>query len=302
MTAQLAQVELAVMMGIPPRKAMYLTTDLKPNTDFTKIMNEVIFDDGLTHAEFRLWCRLLAMPKGAEQVLVDVDEISKRLGMSATNFRQQRKNLKEKGYLTQQRNRLIITIPGQDFKPKQVKPTKEQQQREDLRETWNAAKPDGYTRMRNPFSLDQVETLKAHAEHNGQSDLCQFLMAVLKGCKADDWWKTKNLNFGNVFGTGIPKQNKFTNVEKLAKLSSSKKGQAALFDDKDDQCWLDWFNSKSLEMSKVVRLEMEQDDAWVHQVDNEGDGTIYIYTHEDRLVHWTYKENHVGVSYLPTAR
>ena len=290
------------MMERPPRKAMYLTTDLKPNTDFTKIMNEVIFDDGLTHAEFRLWCRLLAIPKGAEQVLVDVDEISKMLGVSATNFRQQRKSLKEKGYLIQQRNRLVITIPGEDFKPKEVKRTKEQQLRDDLRETWNATKPDGYTRMRNPFSLDQVETLKAHAEHNGQSDLCQFLMAVLKGCKADDWWKSKNLNFGNVFGTGIPKQNKFTNVEKLTKLSSSKKGQAALFDDKDDQCWLDWFSSKSIEVSRVVRLEMEQDDAWVHQVDNDGDGTIYIYSHEDRLVHWTYKENHVGVSYLPTAR
>lgn len=281
---------------------MYLATDLKPSTDFTKIMNEVIFDQNLTHAEFRLWCRLLALPKGSNQVLIDVVEIADEFGVSSTNFRRQRQGLKDKGYLVQERNRLVVTIPDQNFKPKEVKLTKEQQMREDLKGVWNSSKPDGYTRLRSPLSLDQVDTLKLHAEHNNEADLCKFLAAVLRGCKADDWWKDKNFKPDNIFGRGTPKQNKFTNVEKLYKLSGTKKATAALFDVNDDQCWIDWFESKTLEMTKVVRLEMEQDDAWVHQVDNDGDGTIYVYTQGDRLVHWTYKENHVGVSYIPTAR
>ena len=281
---------------------MYLTTDLKPSTDFTKIMNEVIFDQELSHAEFRLWCRLLAVPKGADQVIVEIDDIAEQFGVSAAGFRKLRQGLKDKGYLVQERSRLVVTIPDQDFKPKEVKLTKEQQMREDLKGVWNSFKPDGYTRLRSPLSLDQVDTLKLHAEHNNELDLCKFLTAVLRGCKADDWWKDKSFKPDNIFGKGTPKQNKFTNVEKLYKLSGTKKATAALFDVNDDQCWLDWFESKTLEMTKVVRLEMEQDDDWIHQVDNDGDGTIYVYTQGERLVHWTYKENHVGVSYIPTAR
>lgn len=281
---------------------MQLSTDLAPNTDFTRILNTVIFDDNLSHAEFRLWCRLLAMPKGANELAVSMEEIAKQLGVSTTNFRKQRQNLKDKGYLTVKGGRTLITIPDASFTPAEPKLTKEQQAREDLKNTWNSFKPDDYTRLRSPFSLNQLDTLKLHAEHNNEPDLCKFLTAVLRGCKADDWWKGKSFKPDNIFGKGTPKQNKFTNVEKLYKLSGTKKATAALFDVNDDQCWLDWFESKTLEMTKVVRLGMGRKDAWKHQVDNDGDGTIYVYTDEDRLVHWTYKENSVGVSYLPTAR
>lgn len=280
---------------------MYLTTDLKPSTDFTKIMNEVIFDQNLTHAEFRLWCRLLALPKGSVQVLIDVAEIAEEFGVSSTNFRKQRQGLKDKGYLVQEKNRLVVTIPDQDFKPKEVKLTKEQQMREDLKGVWNSFKPDGYTRLRSPLSLDQVDTLKLHAEHNSEPDLCKFLTAVLRGCKADDWWKDKSFKPDNIFGTGTPKQNKFTNVEKLFKLASSNQGQAALFDKNDDQCWLDWYESKGHAMTKVVRLEMERWDAYDHETDNSEEGTIFVYSHEGDLVHWSLKADRVGVSYLPTA-
>jgi len=281
---------------------MHLTTDLRPTTDFTKVMNEVIFDQDLTHAEFRLWCRLLALPRGADQVIVEADSIADQFGISTVAFRKQRQALKDKGYLIQEKNRLVVTIPGENFKPKEAKLTKEQQIREDLKDTWNSFKPDGYARLRSSLSLNQVDTLKLHAKHNNEPDLCKFLAATLNGCKADDWWKEKNMSFTNVFGTGTPKQNKFTNVEKLVKLAGSKKGQAALFDASNDQSWIDWFQSKGLKMDKVVRLEMSRSAAWTHQVDNDGDHTIYIYTDEDCLVHWTYKENDLGVSYLPTAR
>ena len=281
---------------------MLLTSDLNPTTAFSRISNEVIFDDRLSHAEFRLWCRLLALPKGAGQLAIDVNDLADQLEMSTTLLRVHRSNLKAKGFMAGDKNRIVVTMPSPDFKPKEPKLTPDQALRNELRETWMSSKPDIYSRQRHPLTPAQVSTLKLHAEHNEQADLCKFLAAVLKGCKADPWWSTHGMSFNNIFGTGTPKQNKFTNVEKLFKLAGSTKGQAALFDENDDGCWLDWYQSKGHEMTKVVRLEMEQDDAWVHQVDNAGDGTIYVYSHEGRLVHWTMKEGQHGVSYLPTAR
>ena len=281
---------------------MILTSDLNPTGDYTRVLNDVIFDERLSHAEFRFWCQLLALPRGAKDMVIDANMIAKELNLSEGFCRTQRRSLKEKGFLIVERNRIVVTIPDSSFKPKEAKLTKEQQQRNDLRDAWNEHKPDAYSKQRHPLSAAQVETLQLHAEHNGEKDLCKFLTTALKGCKAEDWWKDKNLNFNNVFGTGTPKQNKFTNVEKLFKLASSEKGQAALFDVSNDQCWIDWYQSNSHEMAKVVRLEMPQSDAWIHQVDNDGDGTIYVYTDEGQLVHWTYKEGQHGVSYLPTAR
>ena len=281
---------------------MILTSDLNPTNDYTRVLNDAIFDERLSHAEFRLWCMLLALPKGQKMFNVSAEEISKAVGMKEDVCRLHRRNLKAKGFLVLKHNELVVTVPSADFEPQKAKLTPDQQLRHDLRDAWNNSKPEAFSRLRHPLSEAQVETLKLHAEHNKEADLCKFLGVALKGCKADDWWKEKNLNFGNVFGTGTPKQNKFTNVEKLFKLAGSKKATAALFDVNNDQCWIDWFRSKAHDMTKVVRLEMEQDDAWVHQVDNEGDGTIYIYTQGERLVHWTYKEGQHGVSYIPTAR
>ena len=241
------------------------------------------------------------MPKGANELAISMEEVSKRLGVSTTYFRKQRQNLKDKGYLTIEGGRALVTIPDASFAPAEPKLTKGQQLREDLKGVWNSSKPDSYTRLRSPFSLDQVDTLKLHAEHNNEPDLCKFLTVVLRGCKAENWWKDKSLKPDNIFGTGTPKQNKFTNVEKLFRLASSNQGQAALFDKSDDQCWLDWYESKGHTMTKVVRLEMERWDAYDHETDNPEEGTIFVYSHEGDLVHWSLKADRVGVSYLPTA-
>jgi len=281
---------------------MKITTDLNPTTDFTRVLNSVIFDERLTHAEFRMWCMLLALPKGTRSANLSANEIAERTGLKPDICRLHRRSLKAKGFLQSKSGELVVTVPEEGFKPRESKLPPKQQQAHDLRDAWNGNKPSGYTKRRHQLSEAEIATLTMHAEHNGQKDLIVFLGAVLKGCKADSWWKDKEMSFGNVFGTGAPKQNKFTNVEKLFKLANSTKGHAALFDENDDNCWLDWYQSKGHEMTKVVRLEMEQDDAWVHQVDNAGDGTIYVYSHEGRLVHWTMKEGQHGVSYLPTAR
>ena len=281
---------------------MIITTDMNPTTDFTRVLNCVIFDERLSHAEFRMWCMLLALPKGQKSANITADQLAVRTGLKPDMCRLHRRNLKAKGFLVSRDGELIVTVPGEGFKPRESKLPPKQRFAHDLRDTWNGNKPSNYIKRRHQLSEAEIATLRMHADHNDEKDLVKFLENVLKGCKADDWWKDKGLSFSNVFGSGTPKQNKFTNVEKLYKLAGSTKGQAALFDVDDDQCWLDWYTSKGHEMAKVVRLEMEQDDAWVHQVDNAGDGTLYVYSHEGRLVHWTMKEGQHGVSYLPTAR
>lgn len=262
---------------------MQLSTDLAPNSDFTRILNTVIFDDSLTHAEFRLWCRLLALPKGADQVSVSIAAIAKELGVSTTNFRNQRKALEDKGYLSSKGGKVLITIPDEDFQPKEVKLTKEQQLRHDLRDIWNKHKPEIYSKQKHPISVAQLETLQLQAEHNNQKDLPLFLAAVLTGAKADDWWGVNKMNFDMIFGTGEPKQKKFNNVEKLLNLSTSRKAKAVTFDVDDDQCWIDWFHSKgATEFTKVERCKApERIEAFLHNQDNpSAPGTIRVYQTE----------------------
>jgi len=284
---------------------MYLSTDLAPNSDFTRILNTVIFDDNLTHAEFRLWCRLLALPKGADQVSVSIAAIAKELGVSTTNFRNQRKALEDKGYLSSKGGKVLITIPDDDFQPKEVKLTKEQQLRHDLRDTWNESKPDVYSKQKHPISVAQLETLKLHADHNKQPDLLLFLVSVLTGAKADDWWSSHGMNFDNLFGTGEPKQKKFNNIEKLLNLSTSRKAKAVTWDHDSDKCWIDWFHSKkATEYTKVERFRVEDRlEAFHHNVDNPAaPDTIRVYqTHSGRPCLWTRdNEARFTPSALPT--
>ena len=284
-----------------------IINELNPTTEFTRILNTVIFDQRLTVHEFRLWCQLAALPRGQKMTDMTAREIAAECGMNVDTCRDQRRALKNKGFLKGDGQRIIVTVPDADFQPKEVKLDKHQQLRHDLRDAWNKHKPDSYSKLRNPLAEKEVKTLTLHAKHNGETDLCKFLVAVLRGARADQWWgsaERTSFKFSNLFGTGSPEQKKFSNVEKLYKLSSSKKAEGALFDSKDDQCWLDWYHSKGhTHFTKVERLEMDYFDARNHETDDQGDeNVIYIYFDEDNaMVHWTYKEMQRGVSYTPTA-
>ena len=282
-----------------------IINELNPTTEFTRILNTVIFDQRLTVHEFRLWCQLAALPRGQKMTDMTAKEIAAECGMDVDTCRDQRRALKSKGFLKGDGQRIIVTIPDADFQPKEVKLDKHQQLRHDLRDVWNRYKPDSYSKIRNPLAEKEVKTLTLHAKHNSETDLRKFLTAVLRGARADGWWgntERTSFKFSNLFGTGNPEQKKFSNIEKLYKLSSSKKAEAALFDIEDDQCWLDWYHSKGQEhMTRVARLEMERYAAWDHQKENAGDGVIYVYSQGSDLVHWTGKEGQYGLTYLPTA-
>lgn len=283
---------------------MLLSTDLNPTGDYTQVLNDIIFDDRLTHAEFRFWCKLLSLPKGQKFAKLDSGELAKEMGMVPRSCREFRQSLKTKGFLIEKRDELIVTIPSEEFEVKEVKLTPEQQLANDLRDIWNECKPEPFSRQRKGFSAAQIDTLQQHVKHNDAKDVKAFLKKVLEGCKADAWWSEKVLNFTNVFGSGSPKQNKFTNIEKLYKLSNSKEGRAKIWDINDDQCWLDWYQSLNQDYDKVERITVkEYEESIDHQWDHDGDKTIYIYLDTDGLViSWTKKARVGSLRYLPTAK
>ena len=57
---------------------------------------------------------------------------------------------------------------------------------------WMSSEPETSSKLKNtPCQQPSLKTLRMHAEHNGETDLCKFLQVVLMGCKADDWWNSK---------------------------------------------------------------------------------------------------------------
>ena len=284
---------------------MIIATDLNPTGDFTRILNDVIFDERLTAAEFRVWCQLAALPKGQRSAHMDAQQVADELGMKPDLCRHHRRQLKRKGFLKANGDKIIVTVPDHDFKPAPAKVTKEQQLRTDLRDAWNKAKPDSYIRQRNPFSERQIATLRQHAEHLEISDLTKLVTQVLSGCKADSWWNDKRLNFDNVFGTGKPTQKKFNNVEKVYKLANSSEGRKALFDSSIDQDWLDWYHANGNDsFTSVVRHTVaDRFEGWDHELDNPSDEVIQVYADASgTVVHWTHKQiPSKFVSQLPAA-
>lgn len=281
---------------------MKITSEVNPTTEFTRIPNSVLFDENLSAVEFRTWCQLLAMPKGRKQFSLTAAEIAEVHGTSPDVCRDRRRSLKAKGYLAGSKEELVVTMPDGDFEEKEPKSSPDQELREKLNEVWNKNKPEAFCGMRRALSVKQLITLREHASNLKQENLAAVLKGVLLGCKADPWWKEKTMKFDNVFGTGAPTEKKFSNVEKLYKLSNSGQGQAALFDSGDDQSWIDWFATKGHVMTSVKRLEMERWAGYEYEADHRGDGVIYLIMEDNCLVHWTYKESQKGVSYLPTAR
>lgn len=282
------------MKIIPPR----------PNTAFTKVPNSVLFSNALSYRDKVVWMQLQALCYNREVEFSGLAQVATKLGMPIRNLQRSVQDLVANGMATRNGDTLELEVEREEGEPtakvqKERRLTRDEKLREELKEIWNKHKPKNAPSMQS-FTPARLKTLRIYAERF-KVDEQVALRKVLDGSNADEFRRDKAWDFNNIFGSGIPTEDKQGKVEKVYKLGCSKKAAAAVFDVDDDQCWIDWYVSKSHQMTKVVRLEMEQDDAWIHQVDNEGDGTIYVYTFEGRLVHWTYKEGQHGVSYLPTA-
>ena len=277
----------------------------RANTAFTRVPHSVTFSELLTAHQKMVWIMLDANCYNQEAEVGSAAQLAKKLSLPARGLQRTIQELISMGFITKEGSVYSLQVEPKEGAEsigdkKQRRLTREETLRLELKDIWNKYKPKNAPSMQD-FTPARLKTLRVYVERF-DADEQVVLRKVCDGSNANDFRRDKNWGFENIFGDGVPTEKKQTTLEKVYREGCSKKAAAAVFDVNDDQCWIDWFDVKALKMTKVVRLEMEQDDAWVHQVDNEGDGTIYIYTQGDHLVHWTYKENHVGVSYIPTAR
>ena len=254
-----------------------------------------------------VWIMLDATCYNRETDVGSAAKLAKKLGMPARGLQRAVQELITMGFITKDGSEYSLQVePREDAESagvrKERRLTNDEKLRLELKDIWNKHKPKNAPSMQD-FTPARLKTLRVYAERF-KVDEQVVLRKVLDGSNADEFRRDKSWDFGNIFGNGVPTEDKQGKVEKVYKLGCSKKGTAASFSVDDDQSWLNWFHSKNKpEFKSVKRLTMERSDAWKHQVEHDGDGVIYIYHDAERyLVHWTYKENSVGVSYLPTAK
>ena len=277
----------------------------KPNMGFSKVPHSITFGELLTPHQKMVWIMIDALCYNREHEIKSVAKLAEKLGLPTRGLQRTIQELIAMGFITKDGDEYSLQVEPKEEAAstgavKERRLTLDEKLRLELKEIWNKYTPKTAPSMQD-FTPARLKTLRVYVERL-RADEQVVLRKVLDGSNADEFRRDKFWGFDNIFGSGVPSEDKQTKVEKVYKLGCSAKTAAAVFDVNDDQCWLDWFESKTLEMTKVIRLEMERKAAWKHQVDNDGDGTIYVYTDKDHLVHWTYKENSVGVSYLPTAR
>lgn len=274
-------------------------------TQFTQVPNQVLFDTDLTSQEKIAWQKLCSLCYRHEVEIGSLQGTAERIGIGYRHLQRLIRSLVEKGFMAHE-GRGVYQLKSQNGKlsanaDELPELTQEKQLCSECMEIWNKYKPVNAPSVRK-FSPARLKTLRAYAERF-DCDEKTVLRTVLKGSNADEFRREKNWDFINIFGIGVPTEEKQQKVEKVYNLGLSAKGQQASFDAQDDQCWLDWYASKDHDMKGVIRID--EDDvrkAWKHQVEHKGDRIIYIYMHsEGYLTHWTFKENQVGVSYIPSA-
>lgn len=284
----------------------------KVTNNFTQVPNDVLFSAALTAHQKITWMHLRSICNGTTPaVFRSLGEVAERLDLPARNIQRDVKALIDLGFIIKKDNSLHLEVepvePAEGLvMPKVVKEPKltpRQQLRKDLVDTWNSKKLDNFPAMRGSLPEARLETLQQHAEMVECTDLPAYLGRILLACKMNDWYQKVPQTFENIFGSGNPTTKKLEKTQKMYHEAQGKKAEAAGFDRKDDQSWLDWFASKDhTKFTKVERITMDRMKAWDHETANEDNGVLYVYSDEEgNVVHWTYKEHQAGVSYLPTA-
>ena len=277
----------------------------KPNMGFSKVPHSITFSEVLTAHQKMVWIMLDATCYNRETEVGSAAQLAKKLGLPTRGLQKTIQELVSMGFITKEGRVHSLEVEPQEGAEstgvrKERRLTRDEKLRLELKEIWNKHKPKNAPSMQD-FTPARLRTLRIYVERF-KADEQVVLRKICDGSNADDFRRDKSWSFDNIVGEGVPTEAKQTKVEKVYKLGCSQKGTAAGFDVDDDQSWLSWYHSKGQEhMAKVVRLEMERYDAWDHQKAHVGDGVIYVYSHEGRLVHWTGKEGQYGLTYLPTA-
>ena len=274
------------------------------NTAFSRVPHSITFSKMLTPHQKMVWIMLDANCYNQETEVGSATHLAKKIGLPARGLQRTIKELIEMGFITKDgRLHSLQVEPREEAEStserKERRMTRDEKLRLELKDIWNKYKPKNAPSMQK-FTPDRLKTLRVYVERFN-ADEQVILRKVLDGSNANEFRRGKDWDFGNIFGHGVPTEQKQSTVEKVYREGCSKKAAAAVFNVDDDQCWIDWYHSKGQDhMTKVVRLEMERYAAWDHQQETAGSGIIYIYSHEGSLVHWTGKESQVGLTYLPT--
>ena len=315
---------------------MRISTDLTPNAGFTKVPNEVI-DSDLTNAEFRLWVKMLADLKGEpERVFHNVKQAAETYGMKPDAFRDQRRGLKAKGFISGDAGRMVVTIPAPDFKPTEVvaeaelcsiaveqkqqakrKATLKKAERKTLiREAWNKHKLDNDLWIALEGSLPEpaYNAIEAHTKflQLDRDDYDAFIGRVLRGAAVDPFWSQKRksaVKLWSIFGwveyhtnDKGPTDAMFRRVKELYRLGGTSEAKDKAFDG-SDEAFVKWYQDKGLtQFTKVERIVVEDAiEASSHELQTTPTDTILVYQAADgKLLHWTYKYKHNSIAYLPS--
>ena len=277
----------------------------KANMAFSKVPHSITFSEILTPHQKMVWIMLDATCYNRATDVISVAKLAKKWDLPVRSLQKTIKELVSMGFITRDGDDYSLEVEPQEGAEstsvrKERRLTRDEKLRLELKDIWNKHKPKNAPSMQD-FTPARLKTLRVYVERL-RADEQVVLRKVCDGSNADEFRRDKAWDFGNIFGNGVPTEDKQTKVEKVYKLGCTQKAAAAVFDVSDDQCWIDWYHAKGQEhMTKVVRLEMERYAAWDHQKENAGNGVIYVYSHGGDLVHWTGKEGQYGLTYLPTA-
>ena len=279
----------------------------KANTAFTKVPHSITFSEVLTAHQKMVWIMLDANCYSKETEVGSAARLAEKLGLPVRGLQKTIQELISMGFITKDGRVHHLQVEPQEGAEstgvrKQRRLTRDEQLRVELKDIWNKHKPKNAPSIQD-FTPARLKTLRVYTERF-KVDEQVALRKVCDGSNADEWRRDKDWSFDNIFGSGIPSEDKQTKVEKVYKLGCTQKAANAVFDRDDDLSWLDWYHSKGhTHFTRVERLDMDYFDARSHETNDEGDeDVIYIYIEDgNSMVHWTYKEMQRGVSYLPTA-
>lgn len=171
---------------------------------------------------------------------------------------------------------------------------------------WNEHKPESWVsegKTLNPAVWIAFETqakrLKVEREAYGD-----FLKAICRALKADEWWSSKSMKLTNVFGFSANIQDKkFQTVEKLYKQGQSKEVKSAAWTGTPAD-FLDWYNQKGYPVKEIIAVAVKDSDEAMDKeaaaLETGVDRSVArVYYTEEKPVFWSGKMNQRPLYYLP---
>lgn len=284
-------------------------TPTRPTTNYTKASNEILHSTVLTAQQKTAWLQLQSLCIGGRtQAFDSVAEIACELRMPVRTFQRMVLSLEKLGLVERNGRDISLLLPSDTVEQVESKDAKRLSDGRKAQLAWNESAPSSYVRLRKPFTEKILQAVRTHMEHlKVETGVGEFIAAVCKGAKADDFWAKASAQPAWIFGQGDPTDKKTGHVTKLYELSSSKKAANAAWDANNDKDWLEWYASKDLSFDSVERLAVEDlQAAQDHELENAQSGehqaTIFIYSDKaGSLIYWTLKSlAQYNVYYLPT--